>query len=403
MQIKISLRNVFRNRRRTAFSLAVIVVGFVVLVSVLGFVEEALLSTKTSLADESGALQVATAGLFDNTSKGYDYLIDPETLARVVAAAWELEGVSSVTWQLNFAGLVGDEAGSTLIIGRGIVPCSDLQDYECIVAAGSPLDESSDREAVLGRALARKLGVQPGDRVNIATGTVSGNFNAATVSVRGEIVYALEELEAQLGLFPISFVQRLLKTDGIERILIGLEDVDKADAVAAALQQRLTETGIPLVARTWKQLNPSYESIESFYRAFSGLAMMGIAILVFFSVLEVLTISFLERSREIGTLRAFGTPRGLIFGSFLLEAASLGVIGAALGAVLSVALILTFNAVGFTWTPPGAAIPQAIRLGLSARVIIMPILTILVSTLLSALFPSWRNSRIEIVRALQSV
>jgi ABC-type lipoprotein release transport system permease subunit len=86
-----------------------------------------------------------------------------------------------------------------------------------------------------------------------------------------------------------------------------------------------------------------------------------------------------------------------------LEAASLGVIGAALGAVLSVALILTFNAVGFTWTPPGAAIPQAIRLGLSARVIIMPILTILVSTLLSALFPSWRNSRIEIVRALQSV
>ncbi|TFH10582.1 MAG: ABC transporter permease [Candidatus Atribacteria bacterium] len=403
MQIKISLRNVFRNRRRTAFSLAVIVVGFVVLVSVLGFVEEALLSTKTSLADESGALQVATAGLFDNTSKGYDYLIDPETLARVVAAAWELEGVSSVTWQLNFAGLVGDEAGSTLIIGRGIVPCSDLQDYECIVAAGSPLDESSDREAVLGRALARKLGVQPGDRVNIATGTVSGNFNAATVSVRGEIVYALEELEAQLGLFPISFVQRLLKTDGIERILIGLEDVDKADAVAAALQQRLTETGIPLVARTWKQLNPSYESIESFYRAFSGLAMMGIAILVFFSVLEVLTISFLERSREIGTLRAFGTPRGRIFGSFLLEAASLGVIGAALGAVLSVALILTFNAVGFTWTPPGAAIPQAIRLGLSARVIIMPILTILVSTLLSALFPSWRNSRIEIVRALQSV
>ena len=403
MQLKISLRNVFRNRRRTAFSLAVIVVGFVVLVSVLGFVEEALRSTKTSLADESGALQVASAGLFDNTSKGYDYLIDPETLDRVVTEVWKLDGVSSVTWQLNFAGLVGDEAGSTLIIGRGVVPCSDLQDYECIVAAGSPLDESSDRDAVLGIALARKLGVEPGDRVNIATGTVTGNFNAATVTVKGEIVYALEELEAQLGLFPITFVQRLLKTDGIERILIGLENVDDADGVAALLQQRLTEAGIALDARTWKQLNPSYESIGSFYSALSGLAMMGIAILVFFSVLEVLTISFLERSREIGTLRAFGTPRGRIFGSFLLEAGSLGVIGALTGAVFSTVLILTFNAIGFSWTPPGAAIPQAIRLGLSAQVIVMPILTILVATLLSALFPSWRNSRIEIVRALQSV
>lgn len=403
MQIKTSLRNVFRNRRRTVFSLAVIVVGFVVLVSVLGFVGEALQSTKTSLADESGAVQVASEGLFENTSIGYDYLIFPEVLERVVSVASEMPGVIGVSWQLNFAGLVGDEAGSTLIIGRGVVPCSDVQDYECIVAEGSPLEESSDRGAVLGRTLARKLGVEPGDRVNIATGTVSGNFNAATVDVIGEISYAFEELEAQLGLFPISFVQRLLKTDGVERIIIGLEDPDEAEPFAAVLQERLQDDGITLVTRTWKELNPSYESIESFYGAFSGLAMMGIAVLVFFSVLEVLTISFLERSREIGTLRAFGTSRGRIFGSFLLEAGFLGLIGAVLGTVISVALVLVFNWIAFTWTPPGAAIPQSIQLRLSLEVVTMPVLTVLLSTLLSALFPSWRNSRIEIVKALQSV
>ena len=403
MQIKTALRNVFRNRRRTAFSLAVIIVGFVVLVSVLGFVGEALQSTKTSLADESGAVQVGSEGLFESTSTGYDYLIFPDALNRVVSEVSEMPGVIGVSWQLNFAGLVGDEAGSTLIIGRGVVPCSDVQDYECIVAAGSPLEESSDRAAVLGRALARKLRVEPGDRVNIATGTVSGNFNAATVDVIGEVTYAFEELEAQLGLFPISFVQRLLKTDGVERILIGLEDLDEAATFSDILQQRLQAAGIPLVTRTWKELNPSYESIESFYGAFSGLAMMGIAVLVFFSVLEVLTISFLERSREIGTLRAFGTPRGRIFGSFLLEAAFLGLIGAILGTVISVALVLVFNRIGFTWTPPGAAIPQSIQLRLSLEVIAIPTFTVLLSTLLSALFPSWKNSRIEIVKALQSV
>ena len=131
--------------------------------------------------------------------------------------------------------------------------------------------------------------------------------------------------------------------------------------------------------------------------------MIGIAILVFFSVLEVLTISFLERSREIGTIRALGAERGRVFGSFLLEATFLGLLGAALGSVISIALILGFNAIGFTWTPPGAAIPQAIQLRITFQAISMPIGTVLFSTLLSALFPSWRNSRIEIVKALQSV
>ena len=403
MQVKISLRNVFRNRRRTAFSLAVIVIGFVVLVSVLGFVDEALQSTKTSLADESGSVQVASVGLFENTATGYDYLISLGNLNRLIGEVSEMTGVIGISWQLNFAGLVGDDQGSTLIIGRGVVPCSDVQDYECIVSSGNPLRESSDREAVLGSALARKLGVEPGDRVNIATGTVSGNFNAATVTIVGEITYALEELEAQLGLFPISFVQRLLKTDGVERILIGLEDLDEAESFANVLQQRLQADSIPLVTRTWKELNPSYESIESFYVAFAGLAMIGIAVLVFFSVLEVLTISFLERSREVGTLRALGTERGRIFGSFLLEGAFLGLIGAMLGTIISIALVLVFNGIGFTWTPPGAAIPQLIRLRLSFEVIAMPILIVLFSTLLSALFPAWRNSRIAIVEAMQSV
>jgi len=403
MQFKTSLRNVFRNRRRTAFSLAVIVVGFVVLASVLAFVAEALQSTKLSLADETGTLQVASEGLFENTSIGYDYLIPPDQLDQVVEIVSSMPGVLGISWQLNFAGLVGDDQGSTLIIGRGVVPCSDVQAYECIVSSGDPLEESSDREAVLGVSLARKLGVEPGDRVNIATGTVSGNFNAATVVVSGEISYALEELEEQLGLFPITFVQRLLKTDGVERILISLDDLDKADAFVLDLQQRLQANSLPLVARTWKELNPSYESISSFYGAFSGLAMIGIAILVFFSVLEVLTISFLERSREVGTLRAIGAERGRVFGSFLLEAAFLGLLGAALGSLISVALILGFNAIGFTWTPPGAAIPQPIQLRLTFQAMTMPILAVLFSTLLSALFPSWRNSRIEIVKALQSV
>ena len=403
MQLRVSLRNVFRNRRRTAFSLAVIVVGTSVFLFLLGFIGEALQSTKRSLACETGAVQIADERLFEGTADGYEYLIPPELRERAIALAADRPGVTGTTWELGFAGLVGDESGSTLILGRGVVPCNCVEDYQCIVTTGDPLPEDASRAAILGLSLAESLGVEPGDRINIATGTVSGNFNAATVDVIGTLRYSLEELEGQLGLFPVAFVQRLLKTDGVERILIGLDDLDAAAAFAAGLQIRLDEAGIPLVTRTWQELNPSYDSLSSFYAAFSGLAGLAVFALVFFSVVEVLTLSFLERTREIGTLRAFGTSRGRVFGSFLLEGVFLGLIGAVLGILVGSIGAVVFNAIGFEWTPPGAPLPQSVRLSLAASTAIAPFATAILATLFGALIPAWRGSRRRIVDALRSV
>jgi len=402
MEWKLALRNVFRNRRRTVFSLAVIVVGVTILVFVLGFIGEALRSTQRSLACETGGVQIADPRLFENASDGYDVLIPPDTLDRVVAILKETSGVIGATWRLDFAGLVGDERGSTLILGRGVTPCNCVEDYQCLVTDGAPLAEDASREVILGRSLARSLGVSAGDKINIATGTVNGNFNAATVDVVGELSYALEDVEKQLGLFPIAFVQRLLKTDGVEKILVGIEDLSQADAIAAELRGTLSEAGIPLAVRTWEDLNPSYESLSSFYAAFSGVAGLAVFVLVFFSVLEVLTISFLERTREIGTLRAFGTTRGRVFRTFFLEGAWLGLIGGIVGVAIGVGISLIFNAVGFAWTPPGAAIPQAIRLQVDASTALVPLGTALLATLVSSIAPSWKNARLRIVEALRS-
>ncbi len=403
MQFRIALRNVFRNRRRTAFSLAVIVVGTSVFLFLLGFIGEALDSTKRSLACETGAVQVADARLFENTAEGYEYLIPPDVRERVVGLIAAQPGVVGVTWELSFAGLIGDESGSTLIIGRGVVPCNCVQDYECVVITGEPLPGDASRQAILGAALAGKLGVGPGDRINIATGTVSGNFNAATVDVAGTLRYSLEEVEAQLGLFPLGFVQRLLKTDGVERILVALEDLNEAAAFSTRLRTALDDGGIPLTTRTWEELNASYESLRSFYTAFSGLAGIAVFALVFFSVVEVLTLSFLERTREIGTLRAFGTSRGRVFRTFLLEGTLLGLIGAVLGVLVGSLIAAMFNGIGFQWTPPGAPIPQPLRLALGVSTATAPFFTALLATLTGALIPAWKSSRQRIVEALKSV
>lgn len=393
----------FRNRRRTAFSLTVIVVGTAIFLFALAFIGEALRSSRTAIVCETGAVQVADRRLFDNETEGYDYLISPDTRDRVASLLEGRSGVIGTAWQLDFAGLAGDESGSTLILGRGVTTCSCVEGYDCFAIEGGPLPTGDAREVVLGRALAAKLGIGIGDRLNVATGTASGNFNAATVTVVGTLSYGIETLEEQLGLFPIGFVQRLLKTDGVARILIGLEDPQQAGEFVSVLSADLTSAGIPLDARTWEELSPSYESLKTFYAAFSGLAGVAVFVLVFFSVVEILTISFLERTREVGTVRAFGATRWRVFRGFLLEGMLIGVIGAAVGATLGLVSAAAFNAIGFSWTPPGAAVAQAIRLELGPSVALVPFVTVVLATITSSLYPAWKTSRQRVVQSLQSV
>ena len=403
MELKIALRNVFRNRRRTAFSLTVIAVGTAVFLFVLAYVGEALLSQRLSAACETGAVQVADERLFANEANGYDALVSAELQKRVVELVAEQPGVRGTAFELDFAGLIGDANGSTLIIGRGLTPCDCVPSYACYAIDGTSLAGASSREGILGKKLAAKLGIGIGDSINIATGTVSGNFSAATATVVGELAYSLSTVEEQLGLFPIAFVQRLLKTDGVERILIGLDDLDKAPRFADGLRKTFAAEGIPLGVRTWQELSTGYASSQSFFAAFSGLAGISVFALVFFSVVEILTISFLERTREVATTRAFGASRWRVFRGFLLEGAMIGTIGAVIGVALASGLVVAFNAARITSTPPGSALPQAIHLSLSLSTALMPLVTVILATLASSVYPAWKNARLSVVKALQTV
>ncbi len=402
MELRLALRNVFRNRRRTVFSLTVIAVGTAVFLFVLAYVGESLLSQRLSSACETGAVQIADERLFANQTNGYDALIPADVQSRVVDLVSKQPGVLGTSLELDFAGLIGDANGSTLIIGRGLTPCDCVPNYECYAIEGKTLADASPREGILGKRLAAKLGVGTGDSINIATGTVSGNFTAATVTVVGELAYSLGTVEEQLGLFPVAFVQRLLKTDGVERILVGLDDLNKAPQLADSLRTAFAAEGIPLGVRTWQELSTGYASSQSFFAAFSGLAGISVFALVFFSVVEILTISFLERTREVATTRAFGASRWRVFRGFLLEGAMIGAIGAVIGVILASGLVTVFNAARITWTPPGSAVPQAIHLSLTLSTALMPLVTVVLATLASSVYPAWKNARLSVVKALQT-
>jgi len=125
--------------------------------------------------------------------------------------------------------------------------------------------------------------------------------------------------------------------------------------------------------------------------------------LVFFIVLQVLTLSFLERTREVGTLRALGTLGQEVFRLFLLEGAGLGLVGGLVGLLFGVALSLAFNAAAIPWRPPGTV--QAVTLGVNFTPLVLgvPLLLSLLSTVVSALLPAGQMARLSVVEALRAV
>ncbi len=409
MFLKIALRNVFRNKRRTALSMAVIVFGVSMLYLVVGFVHSSLASTKESMAQTFGSVQIADARVFEGTTRGYDHLLDADTLAVINGLLADDPRVLGTKAELGFTGLIGNSKGSRLVTGAGFVPGNPVEDFSGYVVEGEPLgavepdpeDRFAGREVILGRKLAAALDVAPGDLINVATTSTTGNFSAASARITGVFKYNDQEKEGQLAYVSLPFAQKLMRTERVERIVVDLETIDAAEGFAAELEGKLAAAGLAgLGVEPWQALNPLYDQVKQFGDAFTLFTNAGVFILVFFGVLEVLTMSFLERTREVGTIRAVGTKRRQVFAMFLQEGLALGVLGSLLGVAAGAGAALWVNGSGLSWLPPGAIdpVPVSVQIGLGAAA--LPLAAALLSTLLGAIYPAFKGSRLNIVRAL---
>ncbi len=398
---RLPLRSLWRNRRRTLLSLAVVALGTAISLFVLGFLENSRLQIQESTVQEYGNLQVASPKLWGNQTDGYDYLIPPSDAAHVASLLAAEPGFRGSTSELQFSGLLGAGRETRVIRAIGIEPENSVLDFAEHAVAGRGLQASDTAGAFVGRTLAEKLSLSVGGVVMVTLTTVDGAYNASPFTVVGIYKYSNAQFEQQVILVPLAYAQRLLSTAGVDRIVVALDRIEATNSVAARLSTALRAEGIDLVPRTWDDLSPFYRQLASYFNALFAFLSLAISILVFFIILQVQTLAFLERTREIGTIRALGTTQREVFALFFSESAWLAVLGSSIGVVLGVVFVGAFNAAGIQWLPPGTIEKSILGARIEARTVLVPFAVSLAATLLSALYPAAQASRLRVVEALR--
>jgi len=401
MWFLIPARNLTRNVRRTALSLAIIGLGAALSFVVLGFVFSSIDIIQDSLLKRYSNVQIARQSVWEEGSSELSKPITSEDFIRLKEIIKETPEIANFSSQLSFLGLLVKNSTSQPVRIIAVEPGSSVINYADSLISGRGLESGDRKTALIGETLSEKLEIATEDTLRVIVDRGDGESKIGTLKVAGVYRAQSEEVEGRQIYIPLPYGQELAGSDVIGKVAVSLENRNTTDRVANELEKKFSAASLPLSTRTWKELSSFYSMLRGFFTLIFGFLVIVVSVLVFFIVLQVLTMSFLERSREIGTVRALGTLQGEVFRMFTVESLILGVLGGIIGLGVGVLIALVFNGIGFNWTPPGSVEPVILKVKMSWRNTWPPFLISLLATVISSIYPAYRMSKTDIVDALR--
>lgn len=398
--LKIAWRNILRNKRRSFLIFSIIIFGVMVLFLVEGYFSAAYEGLKMMSISMNGHLQIAKKGFWDNTA-GERAIVSGQEYSKIVSVLAGDEDIKDYTPQLKVSGILGTEKSSTIVSGVGVEPGHSFYDESIMIKEGTNLFAGDKDRVLLGQGVMEKLNLEVDEWVSIMATTLDGAYNANSLRVSGSFTTYNAEADSFYIRMPLSFAQGLLNTDGVDNIIVILKENDRTDEVIERLRNRFNEMGLDLEIKSWLDLATMYQQVKSMFDMIFFFLSLIIFILVFFSILEIMSMAFFERIREIGTIRAIGTRRRQVFLLLLEEALILGIVGGIIGIGLGWGIGAFLNNANVTYTPPSVAEPVPLYFTLELANGTTPFLIVLVSTALSAVYPALRASRINVVEMLR--
>ncbi len=403
----LAFRNVFRNRRRTVMTLLMVGGGVAGLLLVGGFFAFMFRGLREStIRTGLGHIQIFNAEHFRRDEV---HVLDTgiSNWRQVAAATQTAQHVRGVAPRIEFYGMLSNGVKSSVFMGSAVDPDTEHRmGFDPRVMTGRQLsgNANGEVEALVGTGVARSMSVKVGDGLTILAVTADGALNGIDVQIVGIVSTGFKDLDDRYLRITLPSAQRLLQSDRVTNLVVGLDKTENTDAAAAEIAPRLSGQAQELTFKKWIELAAYYKQVRTL---FSGIFLF-LGIIVFFMVLmatvNTLLMSMFERTREIGTMLAMGTPRRWIVALFMVEATLTGILGAAVGVVGGNLLGSALNAAGFHLpAPPGTSFDMLFNVLHVPSLMLGSSLMVIVSLALASILPAVRASRLQIAEALAHV
>jgi lipoprotein-releasing system permease protein len=300
-----------------------------------------------------------------------------------------MPGVTAVAPTVAGPAMAIRGGGSSSVAVRGIDPMSydRIVDLDSRIVGGS-LDVSSGR-ALIGTELAADLGLEVGDPFRLRAGEDRGGV----YSVAGIFDFDNRDLNARWVFIGIRPAQTMFDLEGgVSTLEVRGTEVFGAESLALRIAE---STGLD--AESWMESNAQLLVALRSQSSSSYLIQVFVVLAVALGIASVLAVSVIQKSREIGILRATGTRAGRVSRIFLIQGGILGLAGAIVGVALGIGLALFFA--GLARNPDGSAIfPVALTAGLYLRTTFIAV----VVGVLSAAIPARRAARLDPATAIRN-
>ncbi len=403
---RIGWRNLGRNRKRTVLTALGLGVGYFAVVFMVGWAEGVsteLVENATSLV--SGQVEIHHIDYRPERSL-YETIggregADVDAMLRTIQAD---PSVVAAAPRVYASGLVSSGEATSAGILLGVDPEREValtRFLDPLVAGRLPM--TGRNEAVVGDEMARQLALSVGDELIVVAPGADGSMANDLYTVTGIFRTGLLEFDASTVVMPVVDLQTLVVLDPgrVHEIAVTTEDPSRAGVTATRLATALGAPERAVVVAPWTDLNPVLAQYVALADSMYWIFIIIIFSVASFGIANTMLMATFERRREFAVMLALGASPRSVVGTVLYEAVAIGVIGLGLGTAVTVPLMAWFYAAppDLAWlygnvTLEGVLLTPTLRVGTNVPVWSWATIGLILTALVSALYPAVRAARV---------
>ena len=410
--LKLSLRNLLRYKRRTLLTSLLITLGVVAMllfVAAAGSFKGVMIGQITD--SMLGHLQIHRRGYTASVDNlPLNMSMQPRALDKAREVLKAEPAVAAFSTRIKFGAMFSNYTETTSIRLNGVEAAAEEATAPALRGRIIDGDKTAPLVApgqiLIPELIAKGMKVKVGDTVVLIATNQDGSVNGRNFTIRA-ILEPVTGPGGRDGYVDIADARELLRMEKEQamEVAVRLNDLGQAKTVKKRLETALADLknkeGQPaLEVHTWDQLSP-FANIANMLDLMTLFIRVMLVAIVLVSVMNVMLMAVYERIREIGTLAAIGTPPSRILGLYVGEGLLLGLLGAALGVVISLAAVAALNLwpVSFPFGREVVTLMPVLSLAEIATVTAL----VVGMAVLASLQPAWRASRMDPIVALRHV